>query len=142
MRCVEFAAAPPPSLRHTACALQALIGLLSEGLMRILSNVRLVLAAAIAALPSPSLVHAATPPVDRTWSNEFATPAFDHDVNCAVRWRGGLVVGGWFTLAGIVPAWNIAWWDGSRWRDLGGGVDGPVRCLAVVDDTLLVGGDF
>lgn len=97
--------------------------------------------AATAAL-SPDAVFAADPFIDREWSSAFGTPAIDHDVSCAVRWRGGLVVGGEFALAGVVPARNIAWWDGTDWRDLGGGLDGPVRCLAVVGDTLVVGGNF
>jgi hypothetical protein len=81
-------------------------------------------------------------PVEHAWSRAFGSPAIDRNVNCAVRWGGGIVIGGDFTLAGVVPARNLAWWDGRRWLELGGGVDGPVRCLAVVGGRLVVGGDF
>ncbi|MFZ9882259.1 MAG: hypothetical protein ACO3QC_12755, partial [Phycisphaerales bacterium] len=57
--------------------------------------------------------------------------------------NGDIVVGGDFTSAGGVAAQYIARWDGTRWSALGSGLDGPVRCLAVLPNgDLIVGGTF
>jgi hypothetical protein len=57
-----------------------------------------------------------------------------------------LYVGGHFTLAGAVPAQNIARWDGTAWSALPGDPDDYVLALAVFDDgrgpALYAGGDF
>jgi hypothetical protein len=61
-----------------------------------------------------------------------------------------LYAGGWFTMAGGVPANNIAKWDGTSWSPLGQGVNDQVWDLAVFDDdgpgprppALYVGGYF
>jgi len=57
-----------------------------------------------------------------------------------------LYAGGGFSLAGGVPASNIARWDGVGWSALGSGTDAPVLALAVHDDgtgpALHVGGSF
>ncbi len=63
-----------------------------------------------------------------------------------------LVVAGFFSTAGNVPARNIAAWNGSTWRSLGLGigqqvvglqlVGEAVSSLAVRDDTLVAGGFF
>jgi hypothetical protein len=60
---------------------------------------------------------------------------------------GKLIVGGYFSKAGEVPADNIAQWDGSSWSALGAGIDtvgfleGPYTFVAYGGD-LIVGGDF
>jgi hypothetical protein len=60
---------------------------------------------------------------------------------------GNLIVGGYFSKAGDVPANNIAQWDGSSWSALGAGIDtvgfleGPCT-FAVYGGDLIVGGDF
>ncbi len=91
-------------------------------------------------LGAASARSSALPPAP-TWSTNFASPAIDGDVRCALRWHGGIVVGGRFSFAGELTARNLAFWDGSAWRDIGG-TDGIVRCLALWNDTLVVGGDF
>jgi len=60
-----------------------------------------------------------------------------------------LYAGGWFTIAGGMPANSIAKWDGKRWSPLGQGITGYpsyVMSLAVHDDgtgpALYVGGGF
>lgn len=53
-----------------------------------------------------------------------------------------LVAGGRFTRSGSTRLRNLAAWDGSKWVDLGGGVDGSVEALAVRDPALFVGGVF
>jgi hypothetical protein len=53
-----------------------------------------------------------------------------------------LFVGGYFTVAGQVLADNIARWTGTAFKELGAGVDGRVRALAVYNGELIAGGDF
>jgi trimeric autotransporter adhesin len=53
-----------------------------------------------------------------------------------------LYVGGWFTMAGGVPARGIAQWNGSSWSALGSGVNNYVDALAVSGGTLYAGGWF
>jgi hypothetical protein len=55
-------------------------------------------------------------------------------------------IGGQFSLAGNVPANNIAKWDGTAWSSLGtgptNGVNAPVYALAMLGSRLYVGGEF
>ncbi len=53
-----------------------------------------------------------------------------------------LYAGGRFTMAGGLPATNIAKWDGSAWSALGSGMDGVVYALAVSGTDLYTGGRF
>ena len=57
-----------------------------------------------------------------------------------------LYVGGSFTTAGVVPASNVARWDGTSWSALGTGTDDAVLALAPFDDgsgpALCAGGKF
>ncbi len=60
-----------------------------------------------------------------------------------------LYAGGDFTVAGGVPARNLAKWDGAQWSAVGGSVNtigGAVRALTVFDDgagpVLVIGGGF
>jgi hypothetical protein len=53
-----------------------------------------------------------------------------------------LIIGGQFTHIGNIAANRIASWDGSVWRALGEGTDGPVLALTVFNNNLIVGGDF
>ena len=56
---------------------------------------------------------------------------------------GGFVAGGAFSMAGGVPANNVARFDGSSWWPLGAGVDDAVYSLLVHEDGgLIVGGKF
>ncbi len=61
----------------------------------------------------------------------------------ALAARGNdLVVGGNFTMAGSIPANNIAIWDGTQWSTLGDGLNGPVRDILVSGSDIYVGGQF
>lgn len=58
-----------------------------------------------------------------------------------------LVIAGQFTLAGGVPAKNIAAWDGTTWRALGTGISNPannaeVYALTVYNGEVVAGGFF
>ena len=53
-----------------------------------------------------------------------------------------LVVSGYFTEAGGIPANHVSCWDGSTWSALGSGTDGKVTALAVHDGCLYIGGLF
>jgi len=59
-----------------------------------------------------------------------------------LEWDGGLVVGGRFRTAGDQPARNVAFWDGSLWKTLGKGLDGPVQSLALHQGDLVAAGAF
>jgi hypothetical protein len=53
-----------------------------------------------------------------------------------------LYAGGGFSMAGGVPANDIARWDGTAWSALGGGMNNLVKALAVPGNVLYAGGDF
>lgn len=57
-----------------------------------------------------------------------------------------IYVGGIFSWFGGTPASNLARWNGSNWRAVGGGVDGEVRAFQVFDNgagpALYIGGAF
>lgn len=54
--------------------------------------------------------------------------------------NGDLIVGGFFTTAGGVPANNIARWNGSNWSALDTGLDGAVRAVLVRSNGQVVAG--
>lgn len=58
------------------------------------------------------------------------------------EWSGHLVIGGYLTTAGGAPVRNLAYWDGSAYHELGGGVNDFVACLLADGADLVVGGDF
>ncbi len=73
-------------------------------------------------------------------------------VHAMVEYQGKLVVAGHFTTAGSVPVNNIAEWDGTAWKQLGGttgsgtqfssGVNNAVLALAASGSTLYATGEF
>ncbi len=67
-------------------------------------------------------------------------------VYAMARMGTDLYVGGSFTMAGGVPAKNIAKWNGTSWSALGSGVSGgisnSVRAITVVGTDVYVGGRF
>ena len=61
----------------------------------------------------------------------------------ALAARGNqLIVGGNFTMAGSIPANNIAIWNGTQWSTFGDGINGPVRDILVSGSDIYVGGQF
>ena len=85
------------------------------------------------------------------WLPGEGIPGVNGDVRTVTTWDpdgGGpaaelLVVGGSFSVAGDVPANNIAAWDGSRWQTLGTGTGYfGVRALTVYNGELIAGGEF
>ncbi len=63
-------------------------------------------------------------------------------VNAVTTYLGEVIAAGQFTAASGVPASNIAAWNGTSWRALGSGLNGPVRSMRVVGGLLVVGGNF
>ena len=61
-------------------------------------------------------------------------------VTKVLPYRDGLFVAGGFDHAGETPAQNIAWFDGTAWHALGGGVSDLIAAMLVKDDVLYVGG--
>lgn len=79
--------------------------------------------------------------VDINNSTTWAMAVFDDGSGPA------LFTGGWFVSAGLVPAQNIAKWNGIAWSALGSGIDlSGVFALTVYDDgggpALYAGGSF
>ncbi|MBL8900318.1 MAG: hypothetical protein JNM84_21985 [Planctomycetes bacterium] len=61
----------------------------------------------------------------------------------ATRSNGELFVSGQFGQIGNVPASNIARFDGTSWRGVGGGTNGLVECMVrLSDDSIAAGGIF
>ncbi len=84
-----------------------------------------------------------------TWSAVGGASVFNSSVNSLVWYGGNLYAGGNFSnAAGIPEADYAAKFDGTNWSALGGNGGGNgslnrvVSALAVVDQDLLVGGDF
>ena len=87
-----------------------------------------------------------------TWNGITLTaidPGFDGGVASLGTFGGDLLVGGYFTQAGALPARSIARWDGSSWSTLGNGTGTtlPPGNVAVTEITsylgqLVVGGSF
>ncbi|GMV27160.1 MAG: hypothetical protein AMXMBFR58_31910 [Phycisphaerae bacterium] len=83
---------------------------------------------------------------DPRWYATDGVGGADPAVYCVTVWdRDGegplvpmVVIGGVFTQVGSMPAGYIAAWDGTAWSDLGGGVNGTVNSLAVMQTGELV----
>ena len=97
-----------------------------------------------------SLLNAAcSVPSDACWESGFHQPGVSGTVYAMVRDNSGnIYVGGEINTAGGVTVNNLAMWDGTTWRDMGGGVtiaSGTARVSALAVDTnnnLIVGGYF
>jgi hypothetical protein len=86
------------------------------------------------------------------WSalgNGVSAGTFGTTVGSLAVFDGDLIVGGNFTVAGNVPANNIARWDGTTWAALGAGLtfqlaprQVAVQALAVYNGALIAGGFF
>ncbi len=68
------------------------------------------------------------------------TGLFGPTVSALAVGPDGLYVGGRFTVAGSVPATNIARWDGTNWHPLGQGWSGSVSTISVQGRQVFVGG--
>jgi hypothetical protein len=83
---------------------------------------------------------------DIYWDDRFTFQGINGIVYAiAVAGNGDLYVGGSFTLAGTTPVNNIARWDGSKWYDLRGGIDGAfpaVYDIEITGNDVYITGDF
>ncbi len=66
--------------------------------------------------------------------------AEDRGVYALAVHGGALIAGGLFESAGSVSGPNVAAWDGSAWRSMGGGLGGKVLSLAVYGGSLYAAG--
>lgn len=64
-------------------------------------------------------------------------------VGAIAKWNDDMYLGGgiFFTRGGFTYN-GIMRWDGNEWYPLGGGTDGPVKSIKVIDDQLIVAGWF
>ena len=79
---------------------------------------------------------------DDFWSDQFGLPIPNGAVNCAVVYKGSLLVGGSFTMIGGNHIPYLAGWNGYGWAPIGADVDGPVSAFLIEGDDLFVGGSF
>jgi len=81
---------------------------------------------------------------DENWSGNFARNGTNGTVYAlAVDPNGTVYAGGGFDKAGTVIAANIAFWNGTAWSPLAGGMSARVRALAIGSGGLLyAGGSF
>ncbi|MBO2008240.1 IPT/TIG domain-containing protein [Hymenobacter negativus] len=85
---------------------------------------------------------------DEKWADGFGLPnGLNGTVRAVVRSGTRIYVGGTFSVAGGVPANNVALWNGTAWSALGtgssNGVNSDVRALALAaNGDLYVGGSF
>ncbi len=69
-------------------------------------------------------------------------------VSSLMLYNGNLIAAGNFQIAGGITSNNIALWNGSTWKSMGGGTDlgyageHTVNALAVYNGNLIVGGQF
>jgi hypothetical protein len=59
-----------------------------------------------------------------------------------IEWDGKLVMAGKFTELEGASIKNIGIWDGSSWSELGDGIQGDVRCMAIYNGELYIGGNI
>lgn len=106
------------------------------------------ISSAIVLLISASVVNAQS--CDGQWLASEGYPGVSGQVRAVIAWdpdgddpqTSYIVVAGDFQAAGNVAASNIALWNGSGWADVGGGIDGLVTGLAVLEGQLIAAGYF
>lgn len=79
---------------------------------------------------------------DANWLTGFHAPGMDGIAQAFCEYQGELVVGGSFHTIGTQVIDHIARWDGTTWRPLGAGVNGPVTQLAVCRGEVVAAGVF
>ncbi|MCE9572108.1 MAG: hypothetical protein K8W52_03020 [Deltaproteobacteria bacterium] len=80
---------------------------------------------------------------DGAWHDVGGGITSDFGFASALRaYGGGVFVAGGFEQVGTVTARNLAWFDGTAWHELGGGLGDLAEAMVVVGHTLYVGGPF
>ncbi|MCF8275709.1 MAG: T9SS type A sorting domain-containing protein [Flavobacteriales bacterium] len=59
-----------------------------------------------------------------------------------IEFDGNLVMGGYFSELENVAIGNVGIWNGSNWAQLGDGINGDVRCMAILNNELYIGGNI
>lgn len=77
-----------------------------------------------------------------TFYYPFSSNTFDDWVRAVVISGEKIYAGGYFTIAGGVPAQHVALWTGKQWTELAEGVNGEVVSLAADEANLYAGGYF
>ena len=90
---------------------------------------------ALACLAAPA--HASDEWIDGFYGNGMNTT-----VTCLTEYQGNLVAGGYFSVAGNVPANQIAVFDGLAWATFSTGFNGQVYAVATWGNLLLAAGSF
>lgn len=92
--------------------------------------------------PSPTGIDAdCTHLDDNLWWNGFALPTLSGTVNALATDGADLIVGGSFTVAGLVHAPRVARWNGSAWSALGAGPPNTCNALTQWNAHLVAGCD-
>lgn len=81
-------------------------------------------------------------PGDENWATTWSLGGADGEVTNVLTFDGDLVVTGFFSNIGDVPAAGVARYDGTTWSAFGDGVHGEVYGAAVYDGDLLVAGQL
>lgn len=84
--------------------------------------------------------------VDAYWDNAVGVLGADGYVTTVMAVDGAAYAGGYFTNIGGIKSQGVAKWDGSRWQDMVGGVQGGLQAsvytLAAVGASVYAGGVF
>lgn len=56
------------------------------------------------------------------------------EIKAIAQYNGHIFAGGDFDTAGMIPARNIAYWDGIRWNNMGSGIQGEVDAITVLNN--------
>jgi len=77
------------------------------------------------------------------WDDRFFISGVNGFARAAVSYNGKLIVGGQFNWAGLVPATNVASWDGTSWLAVNLASSGwQVNGLTVLNGSLFAAGSF
>jgi trimeric autotransporter adhesin len=90
---------------------------------------------------APTAASSVSHPDDIYWDENFGAKGPDEASIDAIATGGGkLYVAGDFSVINGVSTGNLACWDGTTWRSVGGGIEGIVQVMAVSGSDLYIAG--